>query len=69
LQNSLLTFASTLPSLSYIIFNICSKLATTSAVRLGIMPNCIMWIRFSGYCATNRMYSKEDDLDEIGLQR
>jgi len=38
-------------------------------VQLGIMPNCIMWIRFSGYCATSRMYSKEDDLDEIGLQR
>ena len=35
---------------------------------VGIMLNCIMWIHFSGYCATSCMYSKEDDLDEIGLQ-
>jgi len=39
----------------YFIFNFCSKLATTSTVQLGIMPNCIMWIRLSGYCATSRM--------------
>ena len=35
-------------------------------VQLGITLNCIMWIRFSGYCATSRIHSKEDDLDEIG---